>query len=1164
LIEVTSYAEVVLATPMADSLHPAFSNLFVQTEFVSEVNSLLCSRRPRQPTDTPLWAAHVIVVKGDVEGPVQYESDRAHFLGRGRGIRAPMCVMDGKPLTNTTGAVLDPIVSLRQRLRVGPGDSVQVSFITLVTSSREQALIQADKYHDPAMFERTATLAWTQAQVQQHYLGIDPTEAHLFQDLASRILYASPALRPGPDILKQNASGASRLWSYGISGDIPIVLVRIDEVEDRNIIRQLLRAYEYWNMKNLAVDLVILNEKGHSYIQELQTSLEDLVEATQTGFRQASPGSPGRIFLLHADRLAPEDRVLLQTAARLVLLSREGSLTEQLMRVEQPDGVVALPLPKRSKRFENLKLPAGAPVLEFFNGLGGFAQEGKEYVTILGSGQWTPAPWMNVISNPLFGFQVSESGSGYTWSVNSRENQITPWSNDPVSDPSGEAIYLRDTDSGDIWTPTLLPIREEAWPYTVRHGLGYSIFEHASHGIALTLVQYVPVKDPIKISRLTIKNDSGRARRLSVTSYVEWVLGVSRSASSPFIVTEHDSTTNAIFARNAWNSEFAGQIAFADLKGLQTSWTGDRTEFLGRHGTLDRPAALEYGRYLSGKVGAGLDPCAALQTTLILQPGQSKEVVFFLGQESSREDAVKLLQKYRSANLDAVFSEVKGQWESVLEAVQIRTPQRSMDILVNHWLLYQTLACRIWARGAFYQAGGAIGFRDQLQDVMAMIVSRRDLARQQILLAASRQFTEGDVQHWWHPPTGRGVRTHISDDLIWLPYVVSHYLEVTGDSRILDERVSFIEGEAILEGKEDAYFQPKVSNQSATLFEHCARALDRSLAVGSHGLPLMGTGDWNDGMNRIGAGGKGESIWLGWFLHTSLWEFAKLAEKRGDSIRAERWRLHVGDLKASLEKNGWDGDWYRRAYFDDGTPVGSAANEECRIDSIAQSWGVLSGAADPARAFRAMAAVEEHLVRREDGVILLLTPPFDKTSKNPGYIKGYLPGVRENGGQYTHAAIWTVLAFAALGDGGKAAELFNLLNPIHHGNSRAAIHRYKVEPYVVAGDVYSEAPHAGRGGWTWYSGSAGWMYRAAVEWILGVRLRGTTLRMDPCIPPTWPSYEISFRYHSARYEIKVENPQGVSRGIQSAEMDGRPVRGESAIFLADDGATHHIRIVLGR
>jgi cyclic beta-1,2-glucan synthetase len=804
------------------------------------------------------------------------------------------------------------------------------------------------------------------------------------------------------------------------------------------------------------------------------------------------------------------------------------------------------------------------PELEFFNGLGGFAADGREYVTILGEGQWTPAPWINVIANPSFGFQVSESGSGYTWSLNSRENQITPWSNDPVSDPPGETIYVRDEENGELWGPTVLPIREEAWPYIARHGQGYSRFEHTSHGVSLDLLQFVPLDHPIKISRLTIENHSARSRRFSVTAYVEWVLGVSRSASAPFIVTEIDPETGAMFARNAWNSEFGGRVAFADLAGHQTAWTGDRSEFLGRNGTLDHPMSLEAEERLSGKVGAGLDPCGALQTIVELRAGGRAEVVFFLGQSANTEEARSLIARYRAADLDASLRAVIQHWDDVVGTVQVTTPDRAMNVLLNRWLLYQTLACRVWARAAFYQAGGAYGFRDQLQDVMALTVARPDVARAQLLRAAARQFVEGDVQHWWHPPSGRGVRTRISDDLLWLPYTVTHYLEVTADIGVLDEMVPFLDGAILAPGQDESYFEPSVSGQSATLFEHCARALDRSLTVGSHGLPLMGTGDWNDGMNRVGSAGKGESVWLAWFLHTNLWEFARLADARGENQRAENWRVHVSALKAALELKAWDGEWYRRAYFDDGSPLGSVANTECRIDSIAQSWAVISGAAEPTRGARAMTAVEKYLVRREDALIRLFTPPFDQGSPDPGYIRGYLPGVRENGGQYTHAAIWSVLAFAALGDGDKAGELFSLLNPVNHASTRAGVYRYKVEPYVVAADVYAEPPHVGRGGWTWYTGSAGWMHRAGIEWILGVRLRGTQLHFDPCIPRAWQGFQVIFHYHSSRYEILVENPQGVSRGVLAVELDGALVTGGGRhIPLADDGATHQVRVVLG-
>jgi cyclic beta-1,2-glucan synthetase len=1162
-IELTSYAEVVLAPPAADAAHPAFSNLFVQTEFDSDLGALLATRRPRSESEPQVWAAHVVAVEGEVVGKLQYETDRARFLGRGRGIRTPMSVIDGHSLSNTVGAVLDPVVSLRRRVRLAPGASARVTFSTLIAPSRDEALALADEYNNPATFERAATLAWTQAQVQLHHLGIDPDEAYLFQELASQILYSDPTLRPSSVVLTGNIRGPSGLWRHGISGDTPIVLVRIDEPEDQGIVRQLLRAHEYWRMKQLAVDLVILNEQAPSYAQDLQASLEAQVRTSQSRLQHEGHEPSGNVFILRGDLISAEDRTLLQTAARAVLLSRRGTLAEQV--AHQPRSAASsVPVARRLPATKSLDVLPPLPELEFFNGLGGFAADGREYVTILGEGQWTPAPWINVIANPSFGFQVSESGSGYTWSLNSRENQLTPWSNDSVSDPPGETIYVRDEESGELWGPTVLPIREEAWPYMARHGQGYSRFEHASHGLSLDLLQFVPLEDSIKISRLTIENHSGRSRTLSVTAYVEWVLGVSRSTSAPFVVTEIDTETGAMFARNAWNSEFGGRVAFADLAGRQTAWTGDRSEFLGRNGTLDYPMSLEGGERLSGKVGAGLDPCGALQTLVELRVGGRAEIVFFLGEAATTDEARALITRYRAADLDATLRTVIRHWDDVVGTVQVTTPDRAMNIILNRWLLYQTLACRVCARAAFYQAGGAYGFRDQLQDVMALTVAKRDVARAQLLRAAARQFVEGDVQHWWHPPSGRGVRTRISDDLLWLPYAVIHYLEVTGDVGLLDEMVPFLDGATLALGQDESYFEPSVSAQSATLFEHCARALDRSLTVGSHGLPLMGTGDWNDGMNRVGSAGKGESVWLAWFLHTNLWEFAGLADVRGEHQRAETWRVHVSALKAALELKAWDGEWYRRAYFDDGTPLGSATNTECRIDSIAQSWGVISGAAEPTRGARAMAAVDKYLVRRADNLVLLFTPPFDHGSPDPGYIKGYLPGVRENGGQYTHAAIWSVLAFAALGEGDKAGELFSLLNPINHASTRAGVYRYKVEPYVMAADVYAEPPHVGRGGWTWYTGSAGWMYRAGIEWILGVRVRGTELHLDPCIPRAWRGFQVTLRYHSSRYEIVVENPQGVARGVFSLELDGARVTGGSRhIPLADDGATHQVRVVLG-
>jgi cyclic beta-1,2-glucan synthetase len=1163
-IELTSYAEIVLARQPDDVAHPAFAALFVETEYVPALGAILATRRRRSDSDPLIWAAHLAVVEGESSGEIQFETDRARFLGRGQTIRSPAAITEGWPLSNTVGAVLDPIFSLRRHVRIPRGATVRVAFWTLTASSRQDVLDLVDKHRDAMAFDRAKTLAWTQAQMQLHHLGVVSDEAHLFQRLANHILYSESTLRPPADVLKRGAGKASILWAQGVSGDLPIVLVHVEKEGHLELVRQLLRAHEYWWLKRLAVDLVILNERAASYVQDFQTSLDTLVRMNQAIPRSPGDDQPGAVFVLRADLVSPEICALLNVCARAVLHGNRGSLADQIKRARDlhPAGAPSVRRPPPPATAP--ALPLGRPELEFFNGLGGFTNNGREYLTILEGTDHTPAPWLNIVANPSFGFQVSTEGSGFTWSVNSQQNQLTPWSNDPVCDGAGEAIYVRDEDTGEVWGPTALPIREKIASYAALHGQGYSRFDHVSHGISLELLQFLPVDDSIKISRLKIANRSGRPRHLSITAYVEWVLGPSRSATAPFVVTEIDPETGAIFARNPWNDQFGERVAFADLNGQQTAWTCDRTEFLGRDGAMDRPLALTPGAPLSNRAGAGLDPCGALQTRVQMDINGTTEIVFFLGQSATAADAQSLLAKYRKADLDAVFTRVTRQWDEMLGAVQVKTPDRALDILLNRWLPYQTLACRVWARTAFYQASGAYGFRDQLQDVMALCVARPEIARAHILAAAARQFVEGDVQHWWLPESGRGVRTRVSDDRGWLAYVVAHYIQVTGDIAVLDEKVPFLEGPMLKEGERDAFFLPTIANTKASLFEHCALALDKSLQTGAHGLPLMGTGDWNDGLDGVGKGGEGESVWLGWFLYSALEAFADLAERHDDSQREAAWRQHAACLKESIEREAWDGDWYRRAFFDDGSPLGSVANDECRIDSIAQSWAVISGAAEATRASRAMAALNKYLVRQDDKLLLLFTPPFNNPARDPGYIKGYPPGVRENGGQYTHGAVWAALAFVMQGNGDRAGELLSMLNPIHHADSPTATHRYKVEPYVVCADLYSEPPHVGRGGWTWYTGSAGWMYRVALEGLLGFQLQGGTLALDPCIPRNWPGFEISFRYRSARYEITVKNPHGVCRGVLSITLDGEvmAVSKNTLLPLVDDGATHQVLLVL--
>jgi cyclic beta-1,2-glucan glucanotransferase len=1159
-IDVTSYAEIVLTQPAADAAHPAFSNLFIETEIVTELDTLLATRRSQKETDLDIWLAHVVAVEGIAIGKLQWETDRLKFLGRGRSASDPLAETGIHELSNTTGAVLDPIVSLRRRVLIPPGATARVAFTTIVAQSRHTIVDLAARYRDISHFDHLVAAAQTQTSDKLRHIGIEPGEPELFQTLGSAILYSNKAFRASESVLARQSEGVGGLWAHTISGDKPIVLAEISDASGAGMATQLVRAQEFWAMKCLDVDLVFLNDAASEVEQDLEKKLEALIPPASSSSSAADAKSRGQIVALRSSRLSAAQRDTFETAARVVLNSACGNLAQQAARAWSSEDAPVI------------KTRAAAPAqwetkwrtdheLEFHNGFGGFDASEGEYV--IGPGKLTPAPWVNVIANPVFGCIVSESGAGCTWSVDSQQNLLTTWSNDPVGNPSSDAFYIRDEDSGELWSPTPLPVREQAADYTVRHGHGFTRFLHEAHGIGCDLVHFVPADDPIRISRLTLENHSGESRRVSVTAYLDWVLGVARSSSAPFVITEMDEKSGAMFARNTWSTDFSTRIAFADLCGGQTSWTADRTEFLGRNGNADRPFALSSGEPLSGRTGAGLDPCCALKTRVAIPAGEKISIVLLLGQAESRERARALLEQYRAASVDALLDAVKAEWTSVLGALQVETPDRALDLMLNQWLLYQTLSCRVWGRTAFYQASGAYGFRDQLQDVMALAVTRPDLTRAQILRAASRQFVEGDVQHWWHEPKGRGIRTRISDDMLWLPYVTAHYIDVTGDSAILDESIPFLTGPVLKDGQVDLYFEPGVAADKATLFEHCARAVDRCMGVGSHGLPLMGTGDWNDGMNRVGDKGKGESVWLAWFLNIVIGSLAPAAAARGDAARAEKWISHSRSIIDACDREAWDGHWYLRAWFDDGTPLGTMGSDACAIASLSQTWSVLSGAGNPDRARRAMESVEQKLVRTNDKLILLLTPPFDQTSLDPGYVKGYLPGVRENGGQYSHAAVWAIIAFAELGDGDKAGELIAMLNPVNHSKTLSDVERYFVEPYIAVGDVYSVAPHVGRGGWSWYTGTAGWLYRAGTEWLLGIQVRGTRLTIDPCIPSGWPGFRATIRYHSARYDITVQNPFHSCRGVAQIELDGCLVADPSGVLMVDDGMTHQVRTVMG-
>lgn len=1120
IIEVTSYCEVTLAPFNADNSHPAFSNLFIKTEYDESQNCILANRRPRSKKQSKPWMMQKLIVKGETIGSMQYETSRVNFIGRNRTLEKPEVISEDVTLKNTVGAVLDPIIAIRRRIKINADETVRLSFITAVGYSREEMINIAKKYSDDGSCKRIFNLVQSQSLVELKYLGIKSPQANLFNFMASKIIFMSSLYKQREKYIVSVSKHQRSLWAYGISGDLPIVLLKVHKLSDKNLVRQIITAHEYWSYKGLKVDLIILDMENNSYFRKVEGVIRDIISSSHVRDRQNMPGG---VFLYNTSNM-PEDIIeLLIAISRLVIDSSKGLLVTQLKYLTNNDEQgELLKVLNFEYKYPSYKIPLDTDKLLYYNEYGGFDEETNEYVIFLKDGKNTPAPWINVISNEAFGFHVSESGSAYTWYKNSRENKITTWNNDWIRDLPSEILYLRDDYSGEIWNVSKKPIRHEN-EYIVRHGFGYSTFQHFHKGIFAEETMFVPRGESVKIIKIKLKNMGSEKRKLSIFYFAQLVLGVIPEETRTHIYTNIDEAGNFIYGENPYSEAFNSLYAYLKIVGGNNeSFTGDRGEFLGREGNLTAPKMLK-NKILNNKVGAGVDPCLASSNTIDIYPDTEVELAAILGQCDDLDVARSLVDKYKDmSNVEKAFEESKNFWRDLLGTIKVNTPDKSMDLMINGWLMYQDISCRLWSRTAFYQSGGAYGFRDQLQDVMSLSYLRPEITRNQIVYSCSRQFVEGDVQHWWHPVVDSGIRTRFSDDLLWLPYVAADYIRNTGDYSVLDEEAHYLEDEPLKEGEDERYTISKRSDKKGSVYEHCIKAIERGLQFGSHNIPLMGCGDWNDGMSTVGNEGRGESVWLGWFLYSILNDFIDICSKKDDLEKVKRYSEMKEFIRENIEKNAYDGKWYRRAYFDDGTPLGSSENDECQIDSLAQTWGVISSGASTVRIEEAMKSLESYLMLEDKNMILLFTPAFDNSKLEPGYIKGYVAGVRENGGQYTHAATWVSLAFARMGNGFKAHKAFNMLNPISHTKSYLDCQTYKVEPYVICADVYNASGFAGRGGWTWYTGSAGWMYRAGIDGILGLKLyKGIGFKVEPCIPPSWNGYEITYNKNDVVYNIKI-------------------------------------------
>ena len=1159
IFEVTSYFEPVLSRKEQDYAHQAFNNLFLVYKYDEELDAIVVKRRARDiHQDKKVFLIAKMQTNCEKIGETEFEINKEKFIGR-NNLGLPIMIRNSNPLSKKDGLTTEGIIALKNTVKVQPGEEVFVDLLLSVEYDKQTAIDNIKKYNITENITREFEIVKAKTEAEARYLEVKGKDIDIYQTIMSYVLFDNP-LRQNQQ-LGYKVYEQKDLWKYGISGDLPIITVTIKYVNDLYVIKQVIKAYEYLKIKNIKVELVIINEENYSYENYIRDEIESAILNSHLAYMKNIYGG---IFVLSKSEMDIQDVNLIKFVSTIVIDSHLGTL-ENIIQDMEEEVLDNYRIVEKSEiktmeedTTKDVDILSNTQNVKYYNEYGAFSEDGKEYIIRTNNDNKVPTTWSHIMANEKFGTVVTESNGGYTWYKNSRLNRVTSWNNSSSVNIPSEAIYLKDLDNGRIWSPTAMPKPDDK-NYNAIFGFGYAKYIHSSDDILQELEVFVPQDESVKINILTLKNNAPKKKKVKIVYYLKPVLGEDEIKSDGYIKLQYEENANVLIAKNLYKTEEFENIVYVSSSEKIKSFTGNKKSFLGKGG-ITNPSGL-HRMALDNDNGLGKKTCMAIELEVEIESFSDKKISIVMGADDNIVNAKDIAYKYSKVqNCNMELSKTKNKWNELLGRVQINTPYESLNIMLNGWTMYQTIVSRLLGRSGFYQSGGAFGFRDQLQDAFATKYIDTQILYNQIIKHSKHQFIEGDVEHWWHEENNRGIRTKFSDDLLWLPFAVIQYISYTGDYNILKVKTPYLQGAELQQHEKEKYDKYLPGDVEETIYEHCKKAIDRACNFGENGLPKIGIGDWNDGFSNIGPEGKGESVWLGFFLYMILEGFVKISENKHDKKNATKYREIMDRLRNYLNNNGWDGRWYKRAFADNGDVYGSMENEECKIDSIAQSWSVISGVGEENKKISAMESLEKHLVDTENGIIKLLDPPFYKGKLEPGYIKAYLPGVRENGGQYTHAAIWAIIAEAMLGKGDKAVELYRMITPIEHSRTKEAANKYKVEPYVIAADVYSYQNLAGCGGWTWYTGSSSWYYLAGIQYLLGLNINHNIMTIRPCIPKEWEEYSIRFKFGESIYNIKVKNPNRKNTGVERVILDGTEI--EKEIKLDGSGKIFNIEVIM--